>query len=287
MSQQINQALYKTIPIPEEKLRSLWNIVLSGIRELFYWKWALDGYISSPVSLATDQKVTIIVPSYHASRSRNLQPLVHHLLKCNFVEKIIISNHNPEIRLEDWVQTIDNRVMLINHPVRRGCGYGWIVASQESADYFIVIDDDMLIYPQQLAVLFQHLIKKPDFPHGFIGRRADGEYVMHQETEVEFLYNIYAVTKAHIQKYLEYTKEIIANGYASQESIEYWSDDIVLSKTGTSQPRIHQAGSIRQCKTTKTSGVATFTENPFEERRLEVYHALAKIKAKNTTTTLT
>ena len=177
-------------------------------------------------------------------------------------------------------------MVLINHPVRRGCGYGWIVASREPADYFIVIDDDMLISPQQLAVLFQQLMNQPEIPHGFIGRRANGEYVINQETEVEFLYNIYAVTKTHIQKYLEYTKEIVAHGYASQESIEYWSDDIVLSQTGTAQPRIHKAGFIRQCKTTQTSGVATFTENQFDRRRLEVYHALTKLKAKTTTTTL-
>lgn len=287
MNQKLYKKLYKFIPIPEEKLRFLSNIYQSVMRELFYWKWTLDGYISYPVSLATDEKVTIVIPSYHASRARNLQPLVRSILKCNFVEKIIISNHNPEIRLEDWVQTGDDRVMLINHLVRRGCGYGWVVASQQNADYFIVIDDDMLIYPQQLTVLFQQLIKKPELPHGFIGIRADGEYIIHQEAEVECLYNIYAVTKAHIQKYLEYTKEMVANGYVSQESIEYWGDDLVLSQTGTGQPRIHKAGSIRQCKTTKTSGVATFTENQFEGQRLKVYHALAKVKARRTTTTFT
>ncbi|MGB3532836.1 MAG: glycosyltransferase [Microcoleaceae cyanobacterium] len=284
MNKKLRDKLYKIIPIPEEKLRSVWHIYQSRIRELFYRKWTLDSYISNPVSLATDKKVTIIVPSYHASRSRNLQPLIRSVVKCDFVEKIIISNHNPEIRLEDWVKTDDSRVVLINHSVRRGCGYGWIVASQENANYFIVIDDDMLVYPQQLAVLFQQLINQPECPHGFIGRRADGEYITHQEAEVEFLYNIYAVTQTHIQKYIEYTKKMIDNGYASPESIEYWADDIVLSQTGTCHPRIHKLGSLRQCKTTKTQGVATYTESQFDKRRLEVYHALAKVKLETNTT---
>ena len=284
MNPKFNNNFYKLIPIKEEKLRYFWNICRSRWRETLYHKWVLDGYISPPISLATDKKVTIVVPSYHASRARNLQPLVRSTLKCNFVEKIIISNHNPEIRLEDWVHTDDSRVVLMNHPVRRGCGHGWIVASKDSADFFIVIDDDMLIYPQQLAVLFKQLISQPEIPHGFIGRRVDGEYVMDRETEVEFLYNIYAVTKAHIQTYLKYTQEIITNGYASRESIEYWGDDIVVSHTGTGLPRIHKVGSIRQCKTTKTSGVATFTENQFDGRRLEVYRALIKVKAEETAT---
>ncbi|MEL7035792.1 MAG: glycosyltransferase family A protein [Cyanobacteria bacterium J06592_8] len=284
MNEKSKQKLSQTLPIPEKIIRFFWDLGRSGLRELLYQKWSLERYISSPLDLETDKKVTIIVPSYHASRARNLEPLIRMALKCNFVEKIIISNHNPDIKLEDWVKTNDSRVKLINHSVRRGCGYGWIVASQEkNADYFIVIDDDMLIYPQQLAVLFQQLINQPEIPHGFIGRRADGEYVMSQELEVEFLYNIYAVTQTHIQNYLEYTKEIIDNGYASQESIEYWADDIVVSKSGIGHPRIHQAGSIRQCKTTKTSGVATFTENQFDGHRLQVYQALIKMKSETTT----
>jgi glycosyltransferase involved in cell wall biosynthesis len=276
--------LSKNIPIPEKTLRLIWNWGRSRMRELLYQKWCLQGYFSSPLHLKTDKKVTIIVPSYHASRARNLQPLVRSTLKCNFVEKIIISNHNPEIKLENWVKINDSRVTLINHSVRRGCGYGWIVASQEkNADYFIVIDDDMLINPQQLAVLFQQLINQPEIPHGFIGRRADGEYVMSQEIEVEFLYNIYAVTQTHIKNYLEYTQKIIKNGYATPESIEYWADDIVISKTGIGHPRIHKASSIRQCKTTQTSGVATFTENQFDQHRLQVDQALTKIKSETKT----
>ncbi len=284
MNYRLKKKLAEIIPISEKALRLIWDWGRSGMRELLYQKWSLQGYISSPLYLETDKKVTIIVPSYHASRARNLQPLVRSTLKCSFVEKIIISNHNPEIKLEDWVKIDDGRVTLINHSVRRGCGYGWIVASQEkNADYFIVIDDDLLIYPQQLAVLFQQLINQPEIPHGFIGRRADGEYVMSQEIEVEFLYNIYAVTQTHIQNYLEYTQKIINNGDATQESIEYWADDIVVSKSGMGHPRIHKAGSIRQCKTTQTSGVATFTENQFDGHRLQVYQALTKMKSETIT----
>ncbi|MGL5082033.1 MAG: glycosyltransferase family A protein [Microcoleaceae cyanobacterium] len=279
MSQNFGQQLRKVISMPKDRLKSLWGFFLAEIREILYWKWVLDGHIGQNLSVSTNQKLTVIVPSYHASRARNIQPLIRSVLKCDFVEKIIISNHNPLIRLEDWVEVSDDaRVMLINQPVRRGCGYGWIVASQQSSDYFVVIDDDLLIYPDQLVMLFQRLIEEPESPHGFIGRRSDGEYVMQQETEVAFLYNIYAVTKTHIQRYLEYAAAIVAKGYASQESIEYWSDDIIISQTGVHQPRIHDAGFILQCKTTRTSGVATFVEGQFEGRRLEVYQALQKVK---------
>jgi hypothetical protein len=225
------------------------------------------------------EKVTIIVPSYHKYRSRNLQPMARLTLKCGFVEKMIISNHNPEICLHDWVRTNDPRIVLINQPILRGCGYGWVIASQEKADYFIVIDDDMLIYPKQLAILFQHLVNTTESPHGLIGRRANGEYIKHQDAEVAFLYNIYAVTQAHIQKYLDYVREIVAKGYASLEAIEFWADDLILSQTGTVQPRIHKAGCIAQCKTTKAVGVSTFTESLFDGHRLQVYRALVKMKA--------
>ncbi|MDJ0556395.1 MAG: glycosyltransferase family A protein [Microcoleaceae cyanobacterium MO_207.B10] len=274
--------------ISKKKFKLLWNFGRFHLREIFYQKWSLQSYLGSPVYLETDKKVTVIIPSYHGKRARNLQPLVRSILKCNFVEKIIISNHNPEIKLEDWVKTDDSRVKLINHSVRRGCGYGWIIASQEkTADYFIVIDDDMLIYPQQLALLFEQLIHQPGIPHGLIGRCADGKYVMSQDIEVEFLYNIYAVTQAHIQKYLEYTQKLIEQGYASSESIEYWADDIIVSQTGIGRPKIHKVGFIGQCKTTKSLGVSTFTENQFDGHRIQVYEGLAKLKSEKTMPKLT
>ncbi|MEQ1529707.1 MAG: glycosyltransferase family A protein [Methylococcales bacterium] len=279
MIQELVKKWAGTIPIVDNWLRYFWRIVQPGIREFYYRKWVLDGYLSPAINLAIPQKVTVIVPSYHRYRSRNLQPMVRLILKCGFVEKLIISNHNPEICLHDWVRTDDARIAFIDQTIRRGCGYGWIVASQEAAEYFIVIDDDMLIYPKQLSVLFEHLVNAPESPHGLTGRRSDGEYIKNQDAEVVFLYQIYAVTQSHIQKYLDYVREIIAKGYASPEAIEFWGDDLILSQTGTAQPRIHKAGSIFHCKTAKAAGVATSIESQFDAHRLQVYRALVKVKA--------
>lgn len=266
------------VSVAQGKLRAIWRRCRWLLRELSYRRWVIETHISRPVSLATDRSAVILIPSYHEKRIGNLQPLVRAALKCSFVEKVIISNHNPEVCLEGRIEIGDDRVTVINQPVRRGCGYGWVVANQQEADYFIVIDDDMLVRPQQLATLFQRLVEAPESPHGFIGRLANGTYVLNQEAEAVFIYNIYAVTKFHVRKYIEYVEEITSKGYASQESIEYWGDDLILSQSGTQQPRVHKAGSIFQCKTTETRGVATYVDSRFEKHRHQVYQALLDVK---------
>ncbi|MFC1485932.1 glycosyltransferase family A protein [Candidatus Latescibacterota bacterium] len=236
----------------------------------------MDVHIGHNISLSMSEKATVVISSYSERRMRNIQPLVRSVLKCDFVEKVIVSNHNPQSQIEDFVKVDDSRVMLVNQPVRRSPGYRWIIASKEPAYYFIIIDDDVLISPKQLAVLFQRLVEQPEVPHGLAGCCPDGTYVTRQEREVAGLYNIYAVTRAHVQTYLEYTAEITTHGYASQESIEYWGDDIIISRTGRSRPRIHEAGFVLFCKTHDMSGVALWKEKQFEQRRRELRRILEK-----------
>jgi hypothetical protein len=246
-------------------------------RKAFYWKWFIEGYTGRSVSLNMSQKATVIIPSYHIKRARNVEPLIRTILRCDFVEKIIVSNNNPQIRIEDWVKINDVRVVLINQVTRRGCGYGYVVASKENAEYSIIIDDDLLIYPEQLAILFQRLIDHPEVPHGVAGRDYRGQYIHRQETDVEVLFLIYAVTKAHVQKYFEFVTEITANKYASYESIEFWGDDIIISHVGTQKPIIHDVGFILQCQTYNARGVAIHLEEEFERQRMDVRNALRKL----------
>lgn len=249
-----------------------------GVVELLYWKWVLESHIGRSVSLSMSQKATVIIPSYSEKRVRNLRPLVRSLLKCDFVEKVIVSNNNPRIRIRDRIGIDDSRVVIFDQPVRRGPGYGWILASKEKADYVIAIDDDLLISPKQLAMLFQQLVEHPEAPHGLLGCDSDGTYVKRQEAEVASLYNIYAVTGAHIRTYLEHTRGMTARGYVTQETVEFWSCDMVISQSGMCQPRIHDAGFVLQCITHDRPGVALWKDSRFRQQRKEVYRALEKVR---------
>jgi hypothetical protein len=248
-------------------------------RETLRWKWVLNSHFGPRVRSRIDPKATVIIPSYHGRRARNVAPIVRSALKYDGTERVIVSNNNPRIRIEDWVEVRDRRVTLINQPVRRGCGYAWTIAAGEEAEFFAIIDDDRLVYPQQLAVLVERLVEQPACPHGLVGAFADGTRVQRQEAEVAWLYSIYAVTKAHVRRYHDYVAEIRAGNYAADDSIEFWGDDIIISQSGTQRPRIHDVGPLIRCSTWNAPGVATWREPEFEKRREEVSRAVERVRA--------
>ncbi|MGH9941657.1 MAG: hypothetical protein ACRD9R_04765 [Pyrinomonadaceae bacterium] len=249
-------------------------------REVLYRKWVLSGYVGRNVPAHDAPQAICIIQSYRPERMRNVAPLVRCLLKCDFIEKIIVSNNNPRLHIHDWVRLRDGRVTLVNQPVRRGCGYRWIIAGAEGADYFIAIDDDCLLYPAQFAALFRRLVERPEVPHGLAGLRRS-RYVQRYEGEVDVLYNVFAVTRAHVAAYLTYVEEIVANEYAPHEAIEFWGDDVIMSQTGAARARVHDVGRLSWCRTAFAPGVALHKEAQFELRRNEVSRALEMVKPRH------
>ena len=80
--------------------------------------------------------------------------MVRHLLTCGFVEKIIVSLNNPLTDLSSRLKMRDSRLVVVRQPHRRGSGVGWYLACAETAEYFMLMDDDVLLYPGQVASLF-------------------------------------------------------------------------------------------------------------------------------------
>ncbi len=246
------------------------------LRESLFRLWTLHGYLPWPVAADTHARLTIVIPSYHATRARNLAPLVRACLRCAFVERVVVSNHNPAVRLADWIDERDPRLQLIEQGRRLGCGYAWTVASQYDGQYFFVIDDDQLLYPSQIARLFRELVAAPAVPHGLCGE-VRGRCVDRQELEVEVLYNVYAVTRAHVETFHARTRALLASGQVVNDDIEYFSDDIVVSQSGNGKARIHDTGFILRCRTGNLTGVATFKEAGFSDARTRVAAALADL----------
>jgi glycosyltransferase involved in cell wall biosynthesis len=252
------------------------KLIRKGLRQVHHWVWIANGHFGRNISINTPDKLTVIIPSYNIERVGNITPQVHSILKCDFVENIIVSNHNPQLILEDWVEINDERLKLINQQTHRGCGYGWIVGINTKSEFIIVIDDDLLIFPKQLAFLFMQLIEQPEIPHGLIGS-FNSKYYLNHDMEVDNLYEIYAVTQIHLKKYLELVQKITTQGYTSHESIEFWGDDIIISNTGEGKPRIHDAGHLLRCPTATQPGVATYLKDDFQPKRAEVRNALERV----------
>lgn len=268
---------------------SVMNFMKAIIKKILYWKWLFRLRFGRDVSLSGEEKATVILLSY--KRVQNIEPITRSCLKCHFIEKIIISNHNPNIQIEDWVKVKDKRVVLINQPVRRRCGYRWVIAKEESANYFIALDDDAFIYPEQLGMLFNLLVQQPEVPHGVKGsvytsktsNKFTGEYFQQKEMDVDVLHQVYFIAKRQVDVYFEYIKKIKANDsmvgdYIDPFGIDSVGDDIIISHTGLSQAKIHDVGFVLTCPTQYSKGIAIRSEASFLQKRREIFREVKKIR---------
>jgi hypothetical protein len=253
-------------------------------KKIMYPLWVLNGYIGRKFSLDGPQKLTVLVTYYNPVRMKHTEPQVRNILKCDFVEKLIISNHNPDIRIEDRVRIRDMRLVLMNQEIRRGCGYRWSIANQFDPEYLVVVDDDILLFPGQLAKLFMHLVHEPEIPHGFTGFRQlennEFEYRAKENITVDFLCEIYALTGSHLKQYTT-LKNLVARNDTLTEMIENTADFMVISRTGSQNPKIHNVGPLLRCPTFNKTGVAVHKEKGFGEIMSEVGLALSNISVQD------
>lgn len=251
-------------------------------RKIKYAWWAINGYLGPKQRGPISQKATVLITYYNPLRMQHIDAQLRNLFKCTFVEKIVLSNHNPDIRIEDRVRLRDPRLVFINQTVRQGCGYRWGIAAGLDADYVIVIDDDILLFPGQLAQLFHELVRQPAIPHGFTGMlhlpNDVFEYHEREERVVDYLCEVYAVTRHHLQRF-----QALAHSLNHDETVAHMiasaADFMVISQTGVGKPKIHNAGRLLRCASFNQAGVAVHKESDFAVNMTGVSQALTRVLA--------
>lgn len=247
--------------------------------------WYLSGYISRQISINSPQKVTLLLTFYNPIRMKYINSQIRNILKCTFIEKLVISNHNPTITIEEKINIIDDRLVVINQKIRRGCGYRWQIIKTLSADFVISIDDDILLFPMQLKTLFQNLLREPEIPHGFSGFiRLENEELQYREREnieVHYLCEVYAVSRKHIERYIEMEKFLSEIERSLVNLIESYHDFIVISQTGTRNPKIHKVGTIFRSETFMTPGVALHKDKEWVDSVSAVSRAVQELRSQN------
>lgn len=166
----------------------------------------------------------------------------------------------------------------MNQPIRRGCGYQWIVAAGRAPAFVISIDDDVRLLPTQLALLFERLVAEPQIPHGLMGIEQS-QFFQNRDMEVDQLNQVYAITAAQLRVYAALVDALTARQLVAADTIEFWGDDILISHSGIGRPKIHAAGTILRCATANDPRIATHKQAQFRERREEVHKALAPLLA--------
>jgi len=251
-------------------------------KKLRYAMWALNGRFGRKITVESPQMVTVLITYFHPARMKHINAQIGNILKCSFVDKVVVSNHNADIKIEEKVSTRSERVVFINQSVSRACGYRWRLAKDLGADYLVAVDDDVLLFPNQLKTLFEHLINEPDIPHGFSGMlQLDNNAFQYREQEnidVHYLCEVYAVTKNHVERYSKIEDLLAEEDSTLPDTVERLGDFIVISQTGSANPRIHQTQRLFRSDTFKTIGIANHKDEKFIDSITEVSQAVERIR---------
>ena len=223
------------------------------------------------------ERLTVILLSYR--RIENMKFIAADCLRLPYVERVVISNNNPEFVIGDWINIEDSRLVLIDQRQRTLPGVRFELAREFGGKLFFCIDDDLFLSPKQLHQLFLTIIANPDAPLGIHGQ--DVRLVpfsfsrgwKRTNRQVDILNRFYAFTAEHLEQYFRLLTQLgspCANDLGSVE-------DILLSLSGTQRPTIHDVGRYFNCLTEARTGVALWsTEDHFYDKRREVFLALSK-----------
>jgi hypothetical protein len=249
------------------------------LHEIKYFLWASYGFLGLRIRAKGWQKVTVLITYYSPERMKHINHQIRNILKCDFVEKIIISNHNPDVDITPLIKVKDERITIVSQNIRRGCGYRWTIATQFAPNYLIVVDDDILLFPWQLKKLFAALLAEPAIPHGFAGmvHHENGflEYCQKEERVLDYICEIYAISGEQLKRYQELRNEI-EKDESLTDMVEFAADFMIVSRTGSGRPKIHQAGTVFRCPTYDAQGVAVHKDFDFDQNILKVASALTE-----------
>ncbi len=251
---------------------------ISFLRSMLRWHRETLSDIRYPISVYR-YPFTVILQSY--KRPWNIDPMIKMLLRFDCVERVIVSNNNPNAVIRYPLS--DNRIIIINQSQRYPASKFAMIAleeSQKGSEYFLCIDDDLLLFPDQIATLMRALIDDPSVPHGLVGQRVidNGEWMHHLtgDVPVDILNRVYAFTADHVYRYAEVLQGL---GYDSEEAMAMlpFGSDIVLSRSGPRKPRIHDVGRLLDCPTNAKPGIARFKEKDFDAFRRSLWQQLSHL----------
>jgi hypothetical protein len=236
-----------------------------------HWRRAIR---SSPrLSIPGPEKLTVILLSY--KRVRNMEPIAEAALRCDFVEKVVVSNNNPEVRIGDWIRLRDERLVLVDQPRRTPPGSRFRLAREEPGFFFLSIDDDVLLTPEQIRILFAGMVARPGAPHGILGENYAGDAKpgyppywevnqLGRDMQVDTLNTVYGFNRGHLNEMARLAEclgidlDEMGNG-----------EDVLLSASGAERAWVHDVGPVALCLSSHRAGVATWASRPrfFTDRK--------------------
>jgi Glycosyl transferase family 64 domain len=216
-----------------------------------------------------------IVNSY--KRPQNIQRIVDALLASKSIQHIFINNNNTSLKIENYILVSKNTVTCINQQEDKGASVRFEIANLYMQENCLALDDDVFLTTTQVNNLMLHFInmtcgnvlgfwgEKKDYSSGLL---VGNRYRFNGTLEVLNLG--YLFSKNHLDNYFLLLKELQNEGINKQE----WIDDMILSFSGSSNPRCIDIGPIAICQSSKDPNIATHKKEGFQEYRNQVFTLL-------------
>lgn len=228
-----------------------------------------------PVLPETSGAVTAYVANF--KRPQNIAPIVHALLASPSIGRVIVSNNNPACNLRRWFHSPSDRVTIIEHSVRQSCAMRYLHLRQFPSPFYFVIDDDLLLLPSQIEQVLAELQNSPSVPHGIYGQRWANNHFHggHQEQDgpLDVISRVYAFTHDHLAEW----HRLFSLLPTDNMHLGY-SDDLVLSRSGSTFPHMHAVGSFVDCPSQGVRDIAMWRQDGFHVGREDLYRQLQQIK---------
>jgi hypothetical protein len=219
---------------------------------------------------------TFIILSY--LRPQNIGRILSAIHQSRSCGRIILSNNNPKIDIQPYVDTTMQKLEIVNQTERWEAVARFCIARETPGRYFVCIDDDLFLTPMQIDALVGRLAADPSVPHGIWGERhgvyidAAGEERLKLEAglcnfsgEIDVINRAYAFTAQHVERFFEL---MAAMGIDDPRKLGR-CDDILLSYSGSGRPRCHDLGPLEDCPTSNTEGIALWREPGFFDLRIQ------------------
>jgi hypothetical protein len=166
----------------------------------------------------------------------------------------------------------------------KGAMERYVYVADSDGDFFLSLDDDIFLTPEQLTTLFQKLTTNASVPHGMFGQRWLQEdikepmksfqnCIVETDGPVDILNRVYFFTKNQAKECLRLAHAANRNDTTLLSSV----DDLFLAFSGRGKPQCHNVGRFIDCPTQAEPGIAQWTKQDFWHSRIELYQTLCKL----------
>jgi hypothetical protein len=217
--------------------------------------------------------LTLVLPVF--TRPQNAALSVALALRTPGVRRVIVSINRPSIAPAGLQLPADDRVVIMRHSQVRGPVQRYRALADDDARWFLSIDDDVFLSPEQMGRLADELAARPASPHGFYGQHFDpatrnfNQGVVRSEGSVHVLNRAYAFSREHLDRYLSLLERL-----AVDESGVSLDDDVVLSFCGTALPCVHDIGAYVDCPSEARAAISRWGRPQAATVRAELFDQL-------------